>query len=83
MPQSDVNLYIVMTGECKPLHRDREGGAANNVNLYSVVSINARELGVYGGWLSAVSSTAPVADQESGPTGRHIVPFSGTAAGYV
>jgi len=48
MPQSDVNLYIVMTGECKPLHWGREGGAAKNVNLYSVVVINARELGVYG-----------------------------------
>ena len=42
----DVNLYIVMTGECKPLHWSH-GYAAKNVNLYSVVDCYARELGVH------------------------------------
>jgi hypothetical protein len=72
----------MMTGECKPLHSARGGGAVKNVKVYSVSIVNARELGVTG-WLSAVSSMATVADQDSGPTGRHIVPVSGTSAGYV
>jgi hypothetical protein len=52
------------------------------VKVYRVSIVNARELGVTG-WLFAVSSTAAVADQGSGPTGRHIVPVSGTSAGYM
>jgi hypothetical protein len=71
-----------MTGECKPLHPAAGVVRPKSVKVYSVSIVNARELGVTG-WLFAVSSTAAVADQGSGPTGRHIVPVSGTSAGYV